>query len=40
MKPRPIDRLLTILLGVNLLYGFWWLITTFPLQAQTAVNLF
>jgi hypothetical protein len=40
MKPKPIDRLLTILLGVNLLYALWWIVTTFPAQAQTAANVF
>ena len=40
MKPHPIDRLLTILIGFDLLLALWWLVTTFPVNSQTAVNVF
>ncbi len=40
MKPRPIDRLLTILLGFNLLLMLWWIINAFPVPCQIPVNVF
>jgi hypothetical protein len=40
MKPQPIDRLLTILLGFDLLLALWWLVTTFSVHSHTAVNVF
>jgi hypothetical protein len=40
MKPQPIDRLLTILLGFNLLLGLWWLVTNFAVHSQTALDVF
>ena len=40
MKLRPIDRLLTILLGFDLLLVLWWLVSTFSVHSQTAVNVF
>ena len=40
MKPQPIDRLLTILLGFNLLLALWWIVATFPVSSQIAVNVF
>jgi hypothetical protein len=39
MKPRPIDRLITILLSFNLLLALWWLLTTFSVGSQVAVNV-
>jgi hypothetical protein len=32
MKPKPIDRLLIILLGFDLLLALWWLVTNFPVN--------
>ena len=40
MKPQPIDRLVTILLGFDLLLVLWWLITTYSVYSQTAANVF
>ena len=40
MKPQPIDRLLTILLGFNMLLVLWWLVSTFSVQSQSAINVF
>jgi hypothetical protein len=40
MKPQPIDRLLTILLGLDLLLGVWWLLTNFSGFSQIAVNVY
>jgi hypothetical protein len=40
MKPQPIDRLLTIFLGFDLLLAFWWLALAFPVHTQVAVNVF
>ena len=33
MKPRFIDRLLTILMGFDLLLALWWLVATFPVDS-------
>jgi len=40
MKAKPLDRLLTILLGIDLMLALWWLMTNFPVQSQHAVNVF
>jgi hypothetical protein len=33
MKPRLIDRILTILLGFDLLLGLWWLVANFSMKS-------
>ncbi len=40
MKAQPIDRLLTILLGFNLVFALWWIATTFTIPTQAVVNVF
>ncbi len=40
MKPHPIDRLVTILMGLNLLLALWWIFSTFAVHTQTVANHF
>jgi hypothetical protein len=38
MKARPIDRLVTILLGLNLLLALWWVFSTFADHNSTVAH--